>query len=113
MLRGDESYLSVNWLESTGATSRAQQIVIVRQHLTAKGMKLPANGRFAVLHLQTAFDHVQSRTPDSRRLTAHHEPDLPHDPSHSGIYGFTYSDDLIADLLAEAVHEIHKARQTA
>jgi hypothetical protein len=40
MLRGDEGYLSVNWLESTGAAPRVQQLAIVRQHLTNKGMRL-------------------------------------------------------------------------
>jgi hypothetical protein len=111
MLRADENYLSVNWLESTGATSRAQQLAVVRQHLTNKGMKLPAKGRLAVLHVQAACNHVKSRAPDSRRLTAHHEPDPPHDPSHSGIYGYAHDDDLIADLLAEGVHEIYTAQE--
>ncbi len=78
--------------------------------LRNKGLKLPTNGGLAVLHLQTMIDHVQSRSPDSRRLTAHHEPELPHDPSHAGIYGYTESDDMIADLIAQVVQEVHKAR---
>ncbi len=110
MLRSDEPYLSVNWLESTGASSLTQQLAIVRQHLINKGMTLPAKGRLAVLHLRAVFDHVQSNTPDSRTLTAHHEPCLPHDPSHSGIYGYDDSDDSIADLIAEAVQDICKAQ---
>ena len=110
MLRRDEPYLSVNWLESTDASSRAEQLAAVRRHLTDKGLKLPAKGRLAVLHLLTAFDHVRSRAPDSRELTAHHEPEPPHDPSHAGIYGYSDADDLIADLIAEAVQEAHQAR---
>lgn len=109
MLRSDESYLSVNWLEHTGASSRAQQLAIVREHLTNKGVKLPAKGRLAVLHLKTAFDHVQSGTRDSHTLAAHHEPDLPHDPTHSGIYGYTDDDARVADLIADAVQDIYKA----
>jgi len=63
MLREDEGYLSVNWLESTGAASRAQQLAIVRQHLINKGMTLPATARIGVLHLQAAFAHVRIGTP--------------------------------------------------
>jgi hypothetical protein len=74
-------------------------------------MTLPANGRLAVLHLQTMIDHVQSSTPDARRLTAHHEPILPYDPSHSGVYGYTADDQLIADLIAQTVQEVYRARE--
>lgn len=110
LLRQDEPYLSVNWLESTGASQRTAQLAVVRQHLTAKGISLPAKGRLALLHLLTVFDHVRSASPDSRELTAHHEPQPPHDPSHAGIYGYADGDDLIADLIAEAIRETHAAR---
>lgn len=110
MLRPIDSYLSVNWLEHTGASSRSQQLANVRKHLTDKRVFLPASGHLAVLHLQTAFDHVEVNAPDSRRLTAHHEPELPHDPSHSGIYGYGNEDQLIADLIAQAVREHYDAR---
>lgn len=110
MLRPNEPYLSVNWLESTGALGRDQQLAVVRRNLTDKGVGLPAKGRLAVLHLRTVFDHVRSETPDSRNLTAHHEPEPPHDPSHAGIYGYGDEDDLTADLIAEAVQETHEAR---
>jgi hypothetical protein len=82
----------------------------IRQHLTDKGMTLPAHGRLAVLHLQTVIDHVQSSTPDARTLAIHHEPE-PSDPTHSGIYGYTADDQLIADLIAHVVQEVYKARQ--
>jgi len=110
MLRPKESYLSVNWLECTGPSSRKEQLEIVRKHLTDKGRKLTANGRLAVLHLKTVFDFIETETPDSRRITAHHEPELPHDPSHSGIYGYNAHDGLIGDLIAEVVHEHYAAR---
>ena len=108
MLGPNDEYLSVNWLESTDSLIRSEQLSIVRQHLLNKGMRLPEKGKLAVLHLQSAFNYVQS--PDSRRLHAHHEPELPHDPSHSGIYGYILEDQLIADLLAEAVQEVYAAR---
>ncbi len=93
-----------------GASNRAEQLAAVRRHLTDKEINLPAKGRLAVLHLLTVFDHVRSRAPDWRNLTAHHEPEPPQDPSHAGIYGYSDADDLIADLIAEAVQEAHQAR---
>jgi hypothetical protein len=102
-------YLSTNWLESTDASSRAEQLTIIHQHLTNKGRKLTAHGRLAVLHLQTVIDYVRSNAPDARTLAAHHEPE-PSDPSHSGIYGYTVDDHLIADLIAQVVQEVHRAR---
>jgi len=109
MQRPADEYLSTNWLEYAGAQFRADQLAIIRQHLTNKGMKLTAHGRLAVLHLQTMVDYVRSNAPDARTLTAHHEPeDL--DPSHSGIYGYSADDDLIADLIAQVVQEVHQAR---
>jgi hypothetical protein len=91
------------------APRRADQIAAVRRHLTDKGMKLSANARLAVLHLQTAIDHVRSWSPDVRAITARHEPE-PLDPSHAGFYGYTAEDQLIADLIAQVVGEVHKAR---
>jgi hypothetical protein len=110
MPRPQEAYLSTNWLECTGAATRADQLTLVRQHLTQKGMTLPANGRLAVLHLQTVIDHVRSKTPDARALAAHHEPCLPADPSHSGIYGYTADEHLIADLIAQVIQDVHSAK---
>ena len=107
--RAADEYLSTNWLECTGAQSRADQLAIIRQHLTDKGRKLTAHGRLAVLHLQTVFDYVRSSSPDARTLAAHYER-MPSDPSHSGIYGYTADDDLIADLIAQVVQEVRQAR---
>lgn len=109
MPRPRDLYLSTNWLESTGAATRGEQLATIRQHLTNKGMSLLANARLAVLHLQTVIDHVRFNAPDGRTLAAHHERE-PSDPSHAGIYGYTADDDLIADLIAQVVHEVHKAR---
>ena len=109
MLRPAEAYLSTNWLECTGAVTRADQLSTVRRHLADKGMKLSANARLAVLHLQTVIDHVRSWSPDARRITANHEPE-PLDPSHAGLYGYTAEDQLIADLIAQVVGEAHNAR---
>ncbi|MGH6920377.1 MAG: hypothetical protein ACREJ0_22050 [Geminicoccaceae bacterium] len=110
MLRPADAYLSTNWLERTGTRSRADRLAVVRRHLTDKGLKLSANARLAVRHLQTVIDHVRSLSPDGRTVAAHHEPE-PFDPSHSGLYGYTADDQLIADLIAQVVGEVHKARE--
>jgi hypothetical protein len=109
MPRPGELYLSTNWLECTGVPSRADQLAVIRRYLTDKGMTLPANGCLAVLHLRTVIDHVGSRTPDARALIARHQPE-PSDPTHSGIYGYTADDHLIADLIAQVVQEVYTAR---
>jgi hypothetical protein len=102
MLRPADAYLSTNWLEGTAAPTRADQLATVRRHLADKGMKLSANARLAVLHLQTVIDHVRSWSPDARKIVANHEPE-PLDPSHAGLYGYTVDDQLIADLIAQVV----------
>ena len=107
MPRPADEYLSTNWLECTGAPSRADQLRVIRQHLTNK-LKLKASGRLAVLHLQTLIDHVISGTPDARMLSAHHEPILSTDPSLRN-YGYAADDQLIADLIAQVVQEVHNA----
>jgi hypothetical protein len=109
MPRPHEPYLSTNWLEWTAAPTRADQLEVIRRYLTGKGMALPANGRLAVLHLQSVIGCVRSKTPDARAITAHHEPE-PSDPTHSGIYGYAADDHLIADLIAQVVQEVYKAR---
>jgi hypothetical protein len=112
MLRaGNDDYLSVNWLESTGAASQTEQLSIVRQQFLAKGRTLAPTAVFAILNVGHTVSEVQSKTEDHRRLTVNHEPDVPHDPSHSGIYGYTATDHLIADLIAQTVLAVEPARQ--
>lgn len=72
-------------------------------------MSLSANARLAVLHLQHVIDRVRTWSPDARAITAHHEPERL-DPSHAGLYGYTADDQLIADLIAQMVGEVYKAR---
>jgi len=109
--RPNELYLSVNWLEHTGYSSRSEQLREVCTQLANGGMSVRASTRLAVLHLDSLFSHVRSNSLDMRELCAHHEPILPQNPSHSGIYGYTVDDHLIADLMAEAVEEVHKAHR--
>lgn len=109
-LRSGERYLSVNWLELTQARSRTAELASVRAHLQDKGISLGATAYLAVLHLRSTFDLVAAEWKHGGRLRAHHEPSLPSDPSHAGIYGYAAEDRLVAQLIAETVAEIHSAR---
>ncbi len=109
--RAGEEYLSVNWLEKTGATARADQLRIVRRHLIAKGRTLTVQGRFAILDVDATCDYVREQTAGLRLLSAHDEEELPLDPSHAGIYGYDASDGPIADLIVDLIDEQYPARE--
>jgi len=49
-----------------------------------------------------------AKSPDGCRLQVRHLP-LERSPSHTGIYGYTPEDELIADLIAQTVTAIHPA----
>jgi hypothetical protein len=111
-LRPDEDYLSVNWLERTGAVGVDDQISAVRNHFQSKGYKLAATAVFAILNVGKTTNHVFSNSPDKRQLSFVHVS-LPDDPTHSGIYGYAAEvDELIADLIAQTIVETKHARQS-
>jgi len=109
MMRTVDDSLSVNWLEVTGASSREDQLEAIRGHLLNKDMKLRATARLAVLQIASAFQFVQMHA-EGFELSAYHEQELPHDPSHAGIYGYTAQDQVVADLLAMSVNEHYSAQ---
>ena len=110
MPRPGEPYLSVNWLELLGLTTRADEAAEVLRVLSTK-RKIGTTARLAVLNVGVARDGVRGQSHDHRKLSFRHEPELdagrPQDPSHSAIYGVPEDDNLIAELLAAAVAEIH------
>ena len=67
------------------------------------------NGKLGVINIGTMKKYVKSESEDKRSLTVTHEPYV--DPEHSeldceyhcGVRGFSYDEDLIADLIAESV----------
>ena len=109
MLRSNERYLSVNWLEFLQLASREEEIReirrVLRSHLT-----LRANAKIAVFKVDDVLNHVLNESPDSRNLSVLHEP-VNGDPSHSGIYGMGIEDQLIADLIAEVILETYPAQE--
>lgn len=107
MPKPEEPYLSVNWLEKTGANCRSEQLDLIRHFAAAGGLTLRASGKFAVLALSTTLAWVQEQA--SRRLSVCHEPIGQTDPTHCGIYGYSPEDQMVADLLALKVSEVHPA----
>jgi hypothetical protein len=103
-LRDGEDYLSVNWLEITGRDTADEQIACVRGHLVAKGRKIGASSKFAVFMNASLATHIRSETSNLFNLTAIYKPELPHDPSHSGVHGYSHEDALVEQLISEFEH---------
>ncbi len=106
MLRPNEEFLSVNWLEYFDLRDREAQITQVRQVIR---LTLQATAKIAVLNVGGILDRVHRNS--DRVLAVLHEPEQD-DPSHSGIHGYRHEDDLVADLIAEEVRETCPARKT-
>ena len=110
--RENESGLSVNWLEYFGDRTKLQQLDEVRPLVR---LTLRRSGRFAELNVGETLERISERL-DSVRFV--HRP-LPADdnyeadPSHSEIEGLPPGDtdeaELIGDIIAECVTEVHPA----
>jgi hypothetical protein len=105
MLRQDEEYLSVNWLEYFDHIGMSAQINQIREHIE---LSLASSGLFAVLNIGETIDYIQSNS--EKHLAILYEP-TSGDPSHSGIYDYRHEDDLVADLIAEIVIETHPSKK--
>ena len=109
-LRQAEESLSVNWLEFLQLENRDLEVQEIRKVLGSK-LKLGTAAKIAVLNVGKIVNYVCSQSPDQRKLRVLHNPEE-NDPSHSGIYGYHYEDQLVADLIAEVIQEIYPARET-
>ena len=111
---GKDVSLSVNWLEFLHPDERGLQLAALRDAFRAKGFELRPTARFAVLNAGELRRHVRQQSGDGRVLKVQHEPlskatDGIDDPSHAGISGYGADDDIIADLIAQAVEEVYAA----
>ncbi len=88
-LRDDETYLSVNWLESLGLPTRTTQIQAIQSVLGSK-LSLRPSARIAVLNVGKTRNHVTESS--GLELEVLHQPE-PDDPSHSGIHGLLTKND--------------------
>jgi hypothetical protein len=111
MLRSNEEYLSVNWLEYLNCSNRDHEINEIRNVYSAK-LNIGARAKIAVLNVGEVCERVLKESEDRRNLEVLHDPieDDLYDPSHSGIYNLTQDDELIAELILETVHEAYPAR---
>jgi hypothetical protein len=103
-LRKGEEYLSVSWLEHFGRLGIEELLQEVREHtvLTPK-----RSARYAILNVGDTINHVNENS--ERKIKITHEPSNS-DPSHSGIRGYSYEDEMIGDLIAEKVVSTHPAK---
>ena len=62
---------------------------------------------YAILNVGDTINHVNENS--ERKITITHEPSNS-DPSHSGIRGYSYEDEMIGDLIAEKVVSTHPAK---
>ncbi len=110
MVREGEEYLSVNWLEELKRSGRASQISDLQKLYAMKFNRVGASARIAILNVGIVRTKVAHESPDSRLLRVVHEPEEPDDLSHSGIYEIFHDDEIIAELIAQAVIERYPAR---
>lgn len=92
-LRYKEEYLSVNWLEFFETSDLPQRIDFVRKAFRDKNYTIKPNGRLAVLRVGEVKDLISRLGLYPVRVE--HLPGK-NNPSHSGIFGYTASDRLIA-----------------
>ena len=104
ILRSQDEYVSVKWLEFFGTLSREGQLEEVRRALASK-MTVRSSARLGLLNVAIAKARVERDVSADVVIAFLHRPDEPRpDPSHSGIF-FSRGDAqlAIATALAEAV----------
>ena len=105
-----EESLSVNWLEYLECPGRISKIAEIRR-IYRETFDVGAQAKIAILNVGEVCDKVRTESPDRRILQVHHDPIVPKDPSHSGIYNLRQNDSVIAELIADTVLESYSARK--
>ncbi len=113
LLKAEEEYLSVNWLEFLNCSCRESEINELRQLYSRKFLSVGAGARIAVLNVDKICEIVRTEMPDNPELKVLHNPALivddptllVDDLSHSGIYNVNEDNQLIAELIVEVISE--------
>ena len=120
LLKAEEEYLSVNWLEFLNCSCRESEINELRQLYSRKFLSVGAGARIAVLNVGKICEIVRTEMPDNPELKVLHNPALRVDDpalrvddptllvddlSHSGIYNVNEDNQLIAELIVEVISE--------
>ena len=112
LLRENEPRLSVNWLEYFDDQPRPQQLVEIRRLIR---LTLRRTGLFAELNVGETRKHVGDLADELRFVHSPLDPEdgFEADPSHSEVVGLPPGDtpeaELIGDMIAERVTEVHPA----
>ncbi len=108
--RPAEKSLSVNWMEYLNCPNRENEINEIRRiYLRTFPGGVGAQAKIAVLNVGETREKVKEESPDRRNLEVLHDPKT-NDQSHSGIYNLRQNDHVIAELIAQTVHESYSAR---
>jgi hypothetical protein len=113
LLKSEEEYLSVNWLEFLNCSCRESGINELRQLYSKKFLRVGAGARIAVLNVGNIREIVRTESPNNQELKVLHYPLLlADDPtlkvddlSHSGIYNLNEDNHFIAELIVEVLSE--------
>lgn len=108
MLRKDETYLSVQWIEHLEKPTRKDAIRAVRE-IFSQHLKVRHTAKLAVLNVETTRTLVAEKSGYGIRITHQPEPD---NESHGGILDTDQDADLIAELIVETIQEIHPALES-
>ena len=99
-LRNEEESLSVNWIEYFKGLSTEQAIDRIRDAFRKKNYQTRPNGRFALLKVYEVKTVISDLSPSPFKIE--HLPEE-NDPSHSGSFGYTASDEFISLAIKDLV----------
>lgn len=105
MLKKNERYLSVQWLEYLMQPDRKEAINKVREMLS-RHLKIKRQDRIALLNVERTCNQVAEES--GHKIVMLHEPSL-NNEAHSGIFGVDQDQELIAELITETILENHPA----
>ncbi len=99
-LRAKEEYLSVNWLEYFEKLNLDQAIDCVRDAFQKKNYRIGINGKFVSLKVSEVKRVISDHGLFPFRIECLPAKD---DPSHSDIFGYTSSDEVVSLAIKDLV----------
>ena len=106
----DVDGVSGNWPNYFSELTLHEALREIRKAFAAKGRKIPTKSKFAQLPIGKTKSDILAKA--NRTLDfLHAKEDL--DPSHAIIVGYTLEDEVIADLIAQAVEALWPGREEA
>ncbi len=106
---GYEDYLSVDWLDFLNCNNREDEIIKLREVLSARLRTIKRKEKIAILNVGQMCGNVEANTRDNRKLKVKHEPRKNDDP-HSGIYNVIDDYEVIGELIRQTILETYEAK---